>query len=53
MILGIMLIVAAFIGIIYGAINKNKKLVVASIVLFIIVTVLWLAYSYQYAKNPY
>ncbi|NTW04822.1 MAG: hypothetical protein HGA27_01710 [Peptococcaceae bacterium] len=53
MILGIMLIAAAIIGTIYGIVNKNKKMLAASLTLLIIIAAIWLAYSYQYAKNPY
>ena len=53
MILFIILTIAAFIGIGYGIVKKNKILVVASVIVLIFIAIILLVYSYLYAKNPY
>lgn len=53
MLLGISLAIAAFIGIIYGMVRKNKTSVAVSVIVLIIIAIIWLVYSYLYTLNPY
>lgn len=49
MVLGIALAISAIIGIIYGIINKNKPLGIASVIILIMIIAIWV-YFYN---NPY
>ena len=53
MALGIALIIAALICIIYGITNKSKSLVVGGVIGLIIIIIIYVAYSYLYSLNPY
>ena len=53
MALGITLMVASLIGLIYGIRKKNKALVVVAVIALLIIAVLWIVYSYLYSLNPY
>ncbi|MBM7868625.1 hypothetical protein JOC70_000094 [Clostridium pascui] len=49
MILGIALAISSIIGIIYGIINKNKPLGIASVIILTMIIAIWV-YFYN---NPY
>jgi len=49
MVLGIALAISAIIGIIYGIINKNKPLAIASVIVLTMIIAVWV-YFYN---NPY
>jgi len=49
MALGIALAISAIMGIIYGIINKNKPLGIASVIILIMIIAIWM-YFYN---NPY
>ncbi|MGO1059362.1 hypothetical protein ACTL32_09570 [Planococcus sp. FY231025] len=53
MVLVIVLAVLGIIGIIYGMAKNNRRIVMASIVGMIMLTILLLVYMYLYAQNPY
>ncbi|MEL7598285.1 MAG: hypothetical protein AAGU01_08800 [Clostridiaceae bacterium] len=49
MALGIILIIAALIGIIYGIVRKNRVLLIASVIILISIAAIGL----YFLKNPY
>jgi hypothetical protein len=49
MALGIILIMAALIGVIYGIVTKNKVWIIASVIMLIIIA----AIGVYFLKNPY
>jgi hypothetical protein len=53
MLLFIVLTIAAFIGIVYGIVKKNKTSVVVSVVSLVVIVIILLVYSYLYSLNPY
>lgn len=53
MLLGIILIVAALAGLIYGITQQNKTLTISSGIGLIIIALLWGVYSYLYSLNSY
>ena len=53
MALGIVLTIAALSGIVLGAVKKNTKLLIASIIILIIVLAVWVFFYYQGLQNPY
>lgn len=53
MALGYTLIALGLIGLIYGIVKKNRKSVVASILLLVFVAIVYAVYSYLYSLNPY
>jgi len=53
MALGYTLIALGLIGLIYGIVKKNRRSVVASILLLVFVVIVYVVYSYLYSLNPY
>ena len=53
MVLGLVIIVASLIGLIYGIKKKNKTLMVSSVIALIVIAIIWIVYSYLYSINPY
>lgn len=49
MALGIALVIASVIGIIYGIINKNKPLSIISVIVLIMTIAVWIYFN----NNPY
>jgi len=53
MALGLALIVASLVGLIYGIVNKNKKYIIISIIALILIAAIAVVYIYLYSLNPY
>jgi len=53
MVLGISLIIASFIALIYGISKKNRALIFASVILLIVIFILWIIYLYLYSLTPH
>lgn len=53
MALGIILIVASLIGLIYGIVKKNKSVTILSVIALIVIAIIYIVYSYLYSLTPY
>lgn len=53
MALGISLIAASLIGLIYGIVKKNKSVIISSVIALIVIAIIYFVYSYLYSLTPY